>query len=84
MSENEQAKPKATDSRLGRDGMMRLYKPKRKKKLDRPETGQVKVNIDGKIHLSPRWSEPAGFKPGDTVKIRREEGRIILTKESEG
>ena len=82
--QDEQTRPKARGLGRARDRMPRLYRNRRPRKLDRPETGQVKVNIDGKIHLSPRWSEPSGFRPGDAVYIRREEGRIVLTKEREG
>ena len=60
---------------------MRLYKTKVKRKLHRPETGQVKVTNHGLIQLGPKWSEPIGLKVGDTVKIRREgTSHLVLTK----
>lgn len=60
---------------------MRLYKIKVKRKLHRPATGQVKVTIQGRILLGPKWSEPIGLKVGDTVEIRREgTSHLILTK----
>lgn len=60
---------------------MQLYKNKVKRKLHRPETGQVKVTIQGRILLGPKWSEPIGLKVGDMVKITREgSSRLILTK----
>ncbi len=60
---------------------MRLYKTKVKRKLHRPETGQVKVTNLDRILLGPKWSEPLGLKVGDVVKITREgNSRLILTK----
>ena len=59
---------------------MRLYRNKRKRKLNRPEAGQLKVGIWGRIIVGARWTEPSGLKVGETVTVRREEGRLIITK----
>jgi hypothetical protein len=80
MLTNNEAKPETEGSLPVEE--MQLYKTKHPKKLDRPETGQLKVSIWGRVIIGARWTEPAGFKEGDTVTIKREEGRIIISKQN--
>lgn len=48
--------------------------------VSRPSEGEVKVISFDRIVLGKKWTEPLGLKEGDSVRIRREESSLVLTK----
>ena len=53
---------------------------RKERQLSRPTEGEVKVITLNRIVIGEKWTQPLGLKQGDSLKIRREDSSLILTK----
>lgn len=51
-----------------------------RKSRPKPTEGEVRVISFDRIVLSKKWTEQLGLKQGDSLRIRREDESLILTK----